>query len=186
MIFIAAITSFIIGSIPFAVIFTRLAGVDVRRVGSGNPGFSNAVRAVGVIKALPVLLTDIGKGWCGAYIALMLGGGWWAAILVVAGHCFSPWLGFKGGKGVATFIGIAWMASPIIAIISILVWFVVFVPFRIASLSSLSSILIILIGIWLSSPETLSMFVVAFAIIVIRFSKNITYLLKGIEPKLVF
>src|ERR1700722_14086562 len=127
MVIIATTLAFLIGSIPFAIIFTRYTGTDVRKIGSGNPGFMNAMRAIGIKRALPVLIGDIGKGWLGAYLALVLGGGWWADIFVVVGHCFSPWLKFRGGKGVATFIGVALAANPLLAILAIAAWILILI-----------------------------------------------------------
>ncbi len=183
MIFIAATLSYLIGSIPFAVIFTHRHGIDVRKVGSGNPGFANSVRAVGIVKALPVLVADIGKGWVGAYFALALGGGWWAAIFAVVGHCFSPWLKFNGGKGVATFIGVALFAIPLITMSGMLIWLLTFLIFRITSLASLLSIAIILIGVWWFMPTLLLEFSVVLTIILFKHLKNIYRISRGFEYK---
>jgi len=186
MLYIAAALSFLIGSIPFAVILVRGSGIDVRKIGSGNPGFVNSVRAVGIRRALPVLVADIGKGWCAAYLALVLGGGWWVALLAVAGHCFSPWLHFKGGKGVATFIGVALFASPLVGAVSILAWLFVFGLFRIASLASFVCIICILTGIWWLMPTAVAAFAAAALLIILRHPKNISRLIRGTELGITF
>jgi acyl phosphate:glycerol-3-phosphate acyltransferase len=181
MALLAAALSFMIGSIPFAVLVTRHVGVDVRTMGSGNPGFANSIRAIGIMRALPILVADIGKGWCGASLALALGGGWWAAVLVIIGHCFSPWLRFRGGKGVATLMGVAFAAHPYIAIIGILMWGFIFAVFRAASLASLLSVVTIAAGVWWLLPVALIEFTAAAALIFLKHRKNISRLWHGTE-----
>src|ERR1700745_2227260 len=98
------LASFIIGAIPFAKIAMLGTGIDITKVGSGNPGFNNVLRArVPKWRAVFTLLGDISKG-C---VALALfGGSWIIGIASVVGHCWSPFLGFNGGKGVATTVGV--------------------------------------------------------------------------------
>ncbi len=100
---------FLIGAIPFAVLAMAGSGVDIRKVGSGNPGFNNVLR-VSTPRAVVCLVGDVGKGM--AAILLFHGAGepmtvaWLLGFAVVLGHCYSPFLGFHGGKGVATSAGI--------------------------------------------------------------------------------
>jgi glycerol-3-phosphate acyltransferase PlsY len=105
---------FLMGAIPFAKIAMIGTGIDIRKVGSGNPGFNNVLRArVGKWRAVFTLLGDISKG----YVALSLfGGSWLIGIASVVGHCWSPFLGFNGGKGVATTVGVLLFLEPWIAL----------------------------------------------------------------------
>jgi glycerol-3-phosphate acyltransferase PlsY len=112
--FLWTLGSFILGSIPFSLILTRLlAHKDIRTVGDGNPGGTNAVKAGGLKVGLPAILLDIGKGFLPVYLAQRFGLSGWNLLPVclapAAGHAFSPFLGFKGGKALAP-IGGAWIA----------------------------------------------------------------------------
>src|SRR5438093_3281399 len=113
------VASFVIGSIPFAKIAMLGTGIDITKVGSKNPGFRNVSRVASKWRAAVTLLGDIGKG----YVALqLLGRGepssaalWILGIAAVMGHCWSPFLGFHGGKGVATTVGVLLRREPLIS-----------------------------------------------------------------------
>ena len=136
------------GAIPFGVILARtLAGVDIKAHGSGNIGATNVARVLGVVPGVIVLVLDAAKGalptllalgtldpQIGPRIALATGG---AAIL---GHCFSPWLGFRGGKGVATAFGVFLVLTPALAAIAVLVFAAVFAISRVPALGSLAGV----------------------------------------------
>ncbi len=106
---------FLLGSIPFAVLAMAGTGIDIRRVGSGNPGFNNVLR-VSKARAILTLMGDLGKGVAAVWLCLQPGetalAGWLYGFAAVAGHCFSPWLGFKGGKGIATSAGVMLFLYP--------------------------------------------------------------------------
>src|SRR5262245_32295628 len=148
----------LLGSIPFGVIIARFTtGADVRQVGSGNIGATNVLRASGLVPALLTLLCDAGKGAASVALARLLvqiqgaggaaGGAGaspagsslddWAGFAAVAGHIFSPWLGFRGGKGVATAAGALAVLSPPVAIAAIGVFILAVLIFRIVSLGSI-------------------------------------------------
>jgi glycerol-3-phosphate acyltransferase PlsY len=103
------LASFLIGSIPFAVVAMWGTGIDIRKAGSGNPGFNNVLRVGSPWRAAIALVGDVGKGT--AALALLAQSGdrpavlWGLGLAAVLGHCFSPFLGFNGGKGVATTVG---------------------------------------------------------------------------------
>src|SRR6202035_5194442 len=105
----AAVVAFFVGAIPFGVLVSRgFYDTDIRKSGSGNIGAANALRTLGKRGAVPVLVLDALKGFAPTLVAGLLGGPLPAALAAfasVAGHCWSPFLGFKGGKGVATFLG---------------------------------------------------------------------------------
>ncbi len=133
--------AFGLGSIPWGYLFGRwIAGIDLRAVGSGGTGATNALRTMGRKVSLAVLLLDAAKGALPIVVGRQLGlDGWWlaaAAIAAVAGHCWSPWIGFKGGKGVATGAGAAIALWPPVAVV-LPVMVVVIAATRFVSLGSL-------------------------------------------------
>jgi len=139
------VVGFAAGAIPFGVILARtIAGVDIQSQGSGNIGATNVARVLGVGPGAVVLVLDAAKGALPTWLALataddpriaLATGG--AAIL---GHCFSPWLGFRGGKGVATAFGVFLVLAPALAAIAVLVFAAVFAATRVPALGSLAGI----------------------------------------------
>jgi glycerol-3-phosphate acyltransferase PlsY len=120
---------FALGSIPFAVIAMAGSGIDIRKVGSGNPGFNNVLR-VSKSRAVVALIGDMGKGYLAVWIVLKLwpvvepwpnpvGWGWLCGFVAVLGHCYSPLLGFNGGKGVATSGGVMLVLYPLWAAVAL-------------------------------------------------------------------
>jgi len=117
---IQALISFLCGSIPFAVIAMWGSGVDIRTVGSGNPGFNNVLR-VSKPRALLTLAGDMLKGYLPVMAFYQAGSdpafeGWLYAFAAVFGHCYSPWLKFNGGKGIATSAGVMLRLFPLLAV----------------------------------------------------------------------
>ena len=106
---------FLLGSIPFAVVCMAGTGIDIRKVGSGNPGFNNVLR-VSKPRALLTLIGDLGKGSLAVWLAMRPGDkvemGWVYGLVAIIGHCYTPWLRFQGGKGVATSGGVMLMLYP--------------------------------------------------------------------------
>jgi acyl phosphate:glycerol-3-phosphate acyltransferase len=110
------IASFLIGAIPFAKLAMLGTGIDIKKVGSKNPGFNNVLRVSSKWRAAIALIGDISKG----YLALLiLGRSWPLGVASVAGHCWSPFLGFNGGKGVATTVGVLLFLEPKIALVCV-------------------------------------------------------------------
>lgn len=122
---LAVLVSYLIGSIPAAAWVARTRGVDIRRVGSGNSGATNVLRSLGKGPALVVALFDILKGALSVWLAHLLGlGPVWSALCGVAavvGHNFSPFLGFRGGKGVATSFGTTAALDPVVGLAAFVV-----------------------------------------------------------------
>ena len=114
---IVVVAGYLLGALPFSVWIARARGVDVRRVGSGNPGATNVLRAAGRGPGLLALACDVGKGVVAVLLARLLGPSpaWWgwAALAAVCGHVFSVFLRFRGGKGVATAAGALGAVSPL-------------------------------------------------------------------------
>ena len=124
---IAIIAAYLLGSIPFGLITGKIwANVDVREFGSGNIGMSNVLRTLGPIPALIVLLFDAGKGFFAVTLGrqLFTDPTWWLVlgIVAIAGHNWSIFLGFKGGRGVATTAGVLLAISPFIALVLVGIW----------------------------------------------------------------
>ncbi|CAA7624072.1 Glycerol-3-phosphate acyltransferase [Magnetospirillum sp. LM-5] len=186
---LAALGGYLLGSIPFGLVLTMAAGLgDIRAIGSGNIGATNVLRTGRKGLALATLLLDGGKGAIAALAALYLAGE--QALLVagfaaVLGHNFPIWLGFKGGKGVATTLGTLIAASPFAGLGACLVWLVVARIFKISSLSALVALAAApVMAYFLSGPEHAAMAAGLAVLGFIRHHANIRRLLKGEEPRI--
>lgn len=185
------VLSYVIGSIPNGLIVGKLIkGVDIRQFGSKNIGATNMYRVLGPWPAFWVLITDIAKGVAGVYIgktmlgtppAALLGG-----IAAIAGHNWSIFLGFKGGRGVATALGVIAVLMPKVTVIVFLVWAAIVYITRYVSLGSIVAAAIAPPLTWLlaDQPEYLYFVIVAAAFVIIRHRPNIERLLKGEELKI--
>jgi glycerol-3-phosphate acyltransferase PlsY len=115
------VLGFVLGGIPFGIVVSKALGLpDPRTVGSKNIGFTNVLRVSGKKAGILTLLGDFGKGWVCAWVAMH-----WLTVesyIMVLGHMFSPFLGFKGGKGVATAVGVVLGLSPSIGLLLLLIW----------------------------------------------------------------
>ena len=176
------------GSIPFGYIAGRLKRIDIRRHGSGNIGFTNVQRTMGWAWAVPVLLLDVAKGLVPT--ALARGFGLVPPLVgigAVLGHVFSPWLGFKGGKGVATTIGVAALLCPRSLLVGLGVYLVALAATGFISVSSLAFAvsLPILTALIYRGGVFLQVFAVGAALVIIcRHVSNIRRLAAGTEPRL--
>jgi glycerol-3-phosphate acyltransferase PlsY len=195
---LAAVGGYLLGSIPFGVILTRLAtGQDVRSIGSGNIGATNVLRTGRKDLALATLLLDAGKGAAAFLIAQALFPGV-PAIAAIAGgaaflgHLFPVWLGFKGGKGVATFFGLLLAAAWPLGLMAGAAWLIVAVLFRMSSLAALVAAVLAplfallplpLMGLPASGP-VLALSVATAVLIWIRHHENVARILKGTEPRI--
>jgi len=186
---------YLLGSIPFGLLLVRLfRGTDLRAVGSGNIGATNALRSGSPVLGIATLLLDLGKGVAGALVARALVGppdiGWPAAFASIAapvlGHCFPVWLGFRGGKGVATGLGVLLVADPLLALIAGVVFALLAVPTRWVSLGSVGAALAVALGgaLRASTPAQAAAFVLVAAVVIGRHHENIRRLLDGTEPRL--
>ena len=184
--------AYLLGSIPFAWLFVRAAGRgDVRRIGSGNVGATNAMRAAGWKIALPIALLDIGKGVAAVLLmrAVTPNPDWAAAagLAAVVGHCFPVWLKFSGGKGVATgagvFFTLAWPTMVVVAA----VWVVVLALFRTVSLASVIAAASFPVALLLLAHPTTPVMVCAAltaAVIIWRHRGNLARLVRREEPRI--
>jgi acyl phosphate:glycerol-3-phosphate acyltransferase len=144
MVALLVLAGFIAGSIPFGVLVAKHRGVDIRQNGSGNIGATNVARVMGIGPGLLVLALDALKGVAAVLLATRYCGIDWviavAGFAAIAGHCFSPFLGGKGGKGVATALGVFAIVAPALALVGIAVFLLVAGRTRVPALGSLSGI----------------------------------------------
>jgi acyl phosphate:glycerol-3-phosphate acyltransferase len=143
---LALVAAYVVGSIDFAVIVARMHGVDIRQVGSGNPGASNVLRSIGRVPAAMVLMGDTLKGVIGAAMGMIAAGtvdfqsewAFLAGLAAVIGHCYPIFHRFRGGKGVATGLGVLFYTVPLVGAIVVAVWLVLVKLTKTASISSLT------------------------------------------------
>jgi glycerol-3-phosphate acyltransferase PlsY len=189
--FLAAVVGYLSGSIPFGLLLTRWAGLgDVRAIGSGNIGATNVLRTGNRTVAATTLVLDVLKGtapvllmkWSAGDIAALIAG---ASAFV--GHLFPVWLGFKGGKGVATYIGVLFGLAWPLALVFLAVWVAIAALFRKSSLSALTATALGPLWAWLlAEPRLIIPLVIFAAAIWFTHRANIARLLKGEEPRIDF
>ncbi|MEO5759379.1 MAG: glycerol-3-phosphate 1-O-acyltransferase PlsY [Mesorhizobium sp.] len=185
---LALVFGYLLGSIPFGLLLTRAAGLgDVRKIGSGNIGATNVLRTGNKGLAAATLLLDALKGTAAVLIVGHFAPdlGPLAGLGAFLGHLFPVWLGFKGGKGVATYlgvlIGLAWQVALIFAI----VWLAMAFLFRYSSLAALTAAIVVPIALYFeSTPQVAGLFVVMSLIVIIKHRANISRLLAGTEGKI--
>jgi glycerol-3-phosphate acyltransferase PlsY len=185
---IALVFGYLLGSIPFGLLLTRAAGLgDVRAIGSGNIGATNVLRTGNKGLAAATLILDVLKGTAAALIAAHYGPGLglWAGFGAFIGHLFPVWLGFKGGKGVATYlgvlIGLAWQGALVFAA----VWLIVAIVFRYSSLAALTAAIVVPIAlVFQASPQIAGLFAVMSVIVFIKHRANIARLTTGTEGRI--
>ncbi len=186
---LAAVLGYLLGSIPFGVVITRLMGLgDLRSIGSGNIGATNVLRTGNKVAALATLILDGGKGAAAVLVARAVAGedtAQMAGLTAFLGHLFPVWLGFKGGKGVATFLGTLLALAFPVGLAACATWLVTAVISRISSLSALVSAA--LAAIWagfLGHGDMVILIVTLATLVFWRHLPNIERLRAGTEPKI--
>jgi glycerol-3-phosphate acyltransferase PlsY len=183
------VSAYLLGSVPTGYILGSLAGVDVRTAGSGNVGATNVARVVGKGRGALTLALDVGKGWLAVFVSLQLKVSLVCVVLVAMavflGHLYPIFLRFRGGKGVATALGIFLALAPLVTLILMGIFAAVVAPSRIVSLGSLVAALAAPLILWLfaepAAVVTMGCFIAA--MIIWRHRGNIQRLLAGTEPK---
>jgi glycerol-3-phosphate acyltransferase PlsY len=184
----AAILGFLLGSIPFGLILTRAAGLgDVRQIGSGSIGATNVLRTGNKGLAATTVLLDAAK----AAIPVLVAKVFWpgmegiAAVAAVAGHCFTPWLALKGGKGFASAAGaLGALAFPAFFVCA-MIWVATLAISRISSVSSLVSVIAAPLVTWgMGFGQVIAPLVAIAAIVIFQHRANIGRLVRGEEPKI--
>ncbi|TCD02225.1 glycerol-3-phosphate 1-O-acyltransferase [Erythrobacteraceae bacterium CFH 75059] len=184
---LAALLGYALGSIPFGLILTRLAGLgDVRAIGSGNIGATNVLRTGNKGLAAATLLLDGLKGFAAVWLAWRLfpDAAGFAALGAVLGHCFPVWLGFKGGKGVATTAGVCFGLALPVGVAYALAWLGALAVFRISSVAGMLAVIAAPAAAAVLARWDLVPVLAAIAVIVILLHRaNIARLMRGEEPK---
>lgn len=195
------IAAYLIGSIPFGYLLVRVKeGGDVRETGSGGTGATNVSRRAGKVAGVVTLLLDAGKGGLVVYLARELlttdyGINWWvagAAVLAIVGHIFPVWLSFRGGKGVATGVGVFLSLSPLAVAASALIFILIVWATRYVSLGSIVMVIAFPVCVWLLSvyiepkaglKEILVTAAIGGSLIVFMHRENLGRLARGTENK---
>lgn len=187
--------AYLLGSIPSSHLMARWGhGVDLTRKGSGNLGATNVFRVLGWKAALPVAILDVGKGWLPAWLFPQLDSSTvWAWALAygaaaILGHVFSVWVGFRGGKGVATSTGVFVAVAPLALLVGLAVWLVLALSTRIVSVASMSAAAAVAVVIWIRTPADGAMELRLFALGLVVFvlwshRDNIRRLIQGQEKR---
>jgi acyl phosphate:glycerol-3-phosphate acyltransferase len=184
-----AVFGYLLGSVPFGILITRAMGLgDLRQIGSGNIGATNVLRTGNRRAALATLILDGGKGAVAVLLARWLAGedaAQVAALAALVGHCFPVWLGFRGGKGVATLLGILLALAWPVGLAACATWAVVAAVFRYSSLAGLSAAG--MAPVWagvLGRGDVILLGVTLALLTYWRHRGNITRLRAGTEPKI--
>ena len=196
-----AVCSYLLGSIPFGYILVRVfQGIDVRSIGSGNIGATNVARTGGKGLAIATLLLDAFKGWLPVFLVLTLPGipasspaqlhtlAALAALFAVLGHMFPVWLGFKGGKGVATGLGVFLALAPKAVLIAVVLFIAIVAFTRYVSLGSILAAATFPVALWwlerdLFPAPALAMCATVALLVIFRHHQNIGRLLAGTESR---
>lgn len=204
LLFLSALLGYLFGSFPAGFIVGRFAGIDIRKSGSGNIGATNVTRVLGKRLGFSVFVLDFAKGAGAVLLSMSLVTnnsprqdlielcGTMAGVFSVVGHSFPIWLGFKGGKGVATSIGALFGLNWFAAIVVCVVWCVVFQITRYVSVASMAAALALPVTIGallflhrLNTPVLLYFSFCLAALVIFRHRSNVSRLLSGTEPRFV-
>ena len=186
---LVALGAYLLGSIPFGLLITRAMGLgDLRGIGSGNIGATNVLRTGNKKAAAATLLLDGAKGAVAVLVARHVAGPEAALVAGAAallGHCFPVWLGFRGGKGVATFLGVVLALAPLVGLVTCAIWLLVAKVSKISSLSAL--VAAALAPAWLAvlgPPGSVWLGIALAALVFARHHANIRRLIDGTEPRI--
>src|SRR4029450_9056042 len=197
-----ALVSYLLGSIPAGYLAGRMAGIDIREAGSGNIGATNVPRTLGRRYGYPVFVVDFAKGALAVCLSILIGRevearptsneiyGIGAGICCVLGHVFPVWLGFKGGKGVATSAGALFGLMPLAAAIGVGLWVIIFEARRYVSLASVATAILLpltVLGLTHAGrTDGMALFYFTLclaAVVIFRHLSNLSRLLRGTEPR---
>ncbi|MHB8882972.1 MAG: glycerol-3-phosphate 1-O-acyltransferase PlsY [Thermodesulfovibrionales bacterium] len=181
--------AFLLGSVPTGLLIAKIRGVDLRKSGSGNIGATNVLRTAGKLPGLLTLAGDMLKGaaaaWLAVYYGLDISGQGMVCLAAIAGHDFSCFLNFRGGKGVATSFGVLSIYSPQTCLVTVIIWVITAFLTRFSSLGALVAFGLLPVSMYLldSRDKLLFAFFVTI-LIMIKHRDNISRLLKGTESKI--
>lgn len=186
----AAAVGYLLGSIPFGLLLVKAAGAgDIRTVGSGNVGATNVLRTGKKGMAALTMILDAAKG--SAAVGIAVAAGWgpesaiWAALFAVLGHDFPVWLKFKGGKGVATTLGVVLVLSWPVALLSLAVWILTVAILKISSVAALLALAAApVLGIWMADTNLVVLMALLALLGYVRHHQNIARILRGEESRI--
>lgn len=194
------VAAYLLGAVPTAYLVAKAHGIDIRSIGSGNVGATNVSRALGRWWGLFTFAIDAMKGFIPALVFPMAAAAWpgyegkkeylglVCAAMAIAGHNWPVYLGFKGGKGVATSAGALLGLAPLAGIIGLGTWILVFLPFRYVSLASIAAALAVGISSWVfylgNGPVLPGVLSLLAGILILRHRSNIVRLLQGTENRI--
>ncbi|MEV8465688.1 glycerol-3-phosphate 1-O-acyltransferase PlsY [Fluviibacterium sp. DFM31] len=186
---LTALLAYLLGSMPFGIVMARVFGLgDLRQIGSGNIGATNVLRTGNKLAAFLTLVLDAGKGAIAVLTARALAGedaAQLAGFAAFLGHCFPVWLGFKGGKGVATFLGTLLALSFPVGLAACATWAVMAAVLRYSSLAALTAAALSPLWALALGQSGLTLLSIALAVLVFyRHSANIRRLRDGSEPRI--
>ena len=183
-----ALMGYLLGSIPFGIVWARVFGLgDLRKIGSGNIGATNVLRTGSKVAAALTLVCDALKGGAAVALGRALVGedaGQLAGLAAFLGHCYPVWLGFKGGKGVATYLGTLLVLSPPLFVVAGVHWLIVAGLFRFSSLAALVAAFVAPVWGIFFAPDAIAVCAAMGALIWLRHAPNIRRLLTGEEPRI--
>lgn len=191
------VCAYLIGSIPFAVVVSKIFGLqDPRSYGSGNPGATNVLRSGNKSAAILTLIGDAAKGWFAVWLSQRLLGApdevAFTAVVVFLGHLYPVFLNFKGGKGVATAVGVILAVQPLLALICLAIWILTAVISKMSSLAALISSICAPIlfyfggvyGLWSVQASVAGALLFISLMLIYRHRANVTRILNGTESKI--
>ena len=185
--FLFVLTAYLIGSIPFGYLFSKyISKIDIREIGSGNIGTTNVLRTGNKLTAILTLIFDVLKGFTPVWISMQFSSELYiyVAIFTLLGHMYPIWLKFRGGKGVATFLGLIFAISSYSGFLFIFSWIIIALIFKKSSVSSLSATLLSSLYIFFYNSNLFLLLMLILGLITIKHKENIIRIYKNTEPNI--
>lgn len=185
--FLFVLTAYLIGSIPFGYLFSKyISKIDIREIGSGNIGTTNVLRTGNKLTAILTLFFDVLKGFTPVWISMQFSSELYiyVAIFTLLGHMYPIWLKFRGGKGVATFLGLIFAISSYSGFLFIFSWIIIALIFKKSSVSSLSATLLSSVYIIFYNSNLYILLILISGLIIIKHKENIIRIYKNTEPNI--
>ena len=185
--FLFVLTAYLIGSIPFGYLFSKyITKIDIREIGSGNIGTTNVLRTGNKLTAILTLFFDVLKGFTPVWISMQFSSELYiyVAIFTLLGHMYPIWLKFRGGKGVATFLGLIFAISSYSGFLFIFSWIIIALIFKKSSVSSLSATLLSSLYIFFYNSNLFLLLMLILGLITIKHKENIIRIYKNTEPNI--
>ncbi len=185
--FLFVLTAYLIGSIPFGYLFSKyISKIDIREIGSGNIGTTNVLRTGNKLTAILTLFFDVLKGFTPVWISMQFSSELYiyVAVFTLLGHMYPIWLKFRGGKGVATFLGLIFAISSYSGFLFIFSWIIIALIFKKSSVSSLSATLLSSLYIFFYNSNLFLLLMLILGLITIKHKENIIRIYKNNEPNI--